>query len=241
MVLNRDGKLTAEQIQNVYEEHTTDVNREHMVQPKLVYISNATETGTVYTKMELAAISKTCRQNGLILYMDGARLGCALCAKDNDLTLSNVADLCDAFTIGGTKNGLLFGEALVICNDQYKKDFRYIMKQRGGMLAKGRLLGVQFTAAFEDNLYFDMASHANDLAMLIRDACTKKGYAFITESTTNQQFPILPNAVLDRLKANYEYCFWQKIDDDHSAVRFCTSWATKETDVMRLVKDIQNA
>ncbi len=238
---NRDGKLTAQQIQSAYDAHHTDENHEHMVQPKLVYISNATEAGTIYTKKELTLISETCRRNGLILYLDGARLGYALCAEGSDLDLPLIADLCDAFYIGGTKNGLLFGEALVICNDQYKQDFRYIIKQHGAMLAKGRVLGIQFAALFEDNLYFELAAYANRLAMLIREACMQKGYSFLTHSTTNQQFPIMPNAVLEQLNANYEFSFWQRMDENHSAVRFCTSWATREDDVKRLVADIKNA
>lgn len=221
-----NGKLTAEQIQKVYDDHYNDETHEHMVQPKLVYISNPTEIGTIYSKQELTEISETCRKNNLILYMDGARLGYGLCAENNDLDLPTIAKLCDAFYIGGTKIGALFGEALVISKETLKEDFRYILKQKGGMLAKGRLLGLQFVALFEENLYFEMSTHANNMAMLIKKACIEKGYPFLTDSTTNQQFPILPNKVLDKLKQNFEYSFWQKIDGDHSAVRFCTSWAT---------------
>jgi threonine aldolase len=209
-----------------------------MVQPKLVYISNPTEIGTIYSKSELTAISETCKKNGLLLYMDGARLGYALCAEDNDLDLPTLARLCDVFYIGATKIGALFGEALVICNDKLKEDFRYIIKQNGGMLAKGRLLGVQFVALFEDDLYFDISKHANKMAMWIKEACIKKGYNFLTASTTNQQFPIMPNVVLKRIKENYEYAFWQKINDDFSAVRFCTSWATNVNDVQKLIAEI---
>ena len=235
---NTNGKISALQIQAVYDEHYGDANHEHIVQPKLVYLSNSTEMGSLYTKSELRAISDTCRKNGLILFVDGARLGVALCAEDNDLSLADMAQLCDAFYIGGTKNGLLFGEALVLCNEKLKEDFRYILKQRGGMLAKGRLLGIQFLAAFEDGLYFEMARHANKMAMIIRDACVKKGLKFLNPSTTNQQFPIFPNGMLEKLKENYEFSFWQAVDKDNSAVRFCTSWATKEEDVIRLVEDI---
>jgi threonine aldolase len=236
-----DGKLTANQIQTAYEAHFNDDTHEHMVQPKLVYISNPTEIGSIYSKAELTAISESCRKNDLILYIDGARLGYALCAEDNDLDLPTLAQLCDAFYIGATKIGALFGEALVICNEKLKADFRYIIKQKGGMLAKGRLLGIQFIALFEDNLYFDMASHANEMAMLIKEACIKKGYGFLTLSTTNQQFPIMPNEVLKKLKENYEYSFWQKIDDNYTAVRFCTSWATDVKAVQQLIAEIENA
>jgi threonine aldolase len=236
-----DGKLTADQIQNVFDNHFDDEDHEHMVQPKLVFLSNPTEIGTIYSKAELTAISETCKRNDLILYLDGARLGYALCAKDNDLDLPAIARLCDVFYIGGTKTGTLFGEALVICSDKLKTDFRYIIKQKGGMLAKGRLLGLQFVALFEDDLYFDIAKHANKMAMLIKEACIKKGYRFLTPSTTNQQFPIIPNEVLKKLKENFEYSFWQKIDDEYSAVRFCTSWATNASDVQQLISEIENA
>ena len=240
-VPSTDGKLTAMQIQSVYTDHFETDTRVHTVQPKLVYISNPTELGTVYTKAELSEISRTCRENGLILYMDGARLGYALCADGNDLDLPAIAALCDAFYIGGTKNGALFGEALVITNDTLKSDFRYIIKQKGGMLAKGRLLGLQFLALFEDGLYCDMARHANTLAMAINDACTRKGYPFLVGSPTNQQFPILPDDVIEKLREKYEFARWQKIDDTHSAVRFCTSWATEPCDIQALANDIKNS
>lgn len=236
-----DGKLTANQIQVTCEEHYDDDSYEHTVQPKLVYLSNPTELGTIYSKAELAEISETCKKNNLLLYMDGARLGYALCAEDNDLDLPTIAQLCDAFYIGGTKIGALFGEALVISNESLKKDFRYIIKQKGGMFAKGRLLGLQFIALFEDDLYFDMARHANKLAMLIKAAFIKNGYDFLVPSTTNQQFPILSNEVLEKLKENFVYSFEKKIDDKHSAVRFCTSWATDLNDVQKLIAEIEKA
>jgi threonine aldolase len=154
--------------------------------------------------------------------------------------LPTIAQLCDAFYIGGTKIGALFGEALIICNDDLKRDFRYIIKQKGGMLAKGRLLGLQFIALMEEDLYFDMSRHANKMAMLIRDAFRRKGYKFLIESTTNQQFPVVPNNILEKLRENFEYSFWQKIDESSSAVRFCTSWATSLEDVEKLIKEIEN-
>lgn len=235
-----DGKVTAEQVQELFNAHYEDENHEHTVQPKLCYISNPTEVGTIYTKSELTDLSRTCRENEMILYMDGARLGYALCADGNDLDLPEIAQLCDAFYIGGTKNGALFGEALVICDTRLKPDFRYIIKQKGGMLAKGRLLGLQFIALFEDGLYFRMARHANEMAGLIKAACIKKGYRFLTESVTNQQFPIIPDRVLNKLKAEYEYSYWQPVGHAHSAVRFCTSWATAQKDVEKLALDILN-
>ena len=233
-----DGKLTATMVQAAWSAHYEDDSREHSVQPKLVYISNPTEVGTVYTRSELAELSRVCQENGLFLYMDGARLGYALCAEGSDVDLPGLAALCDAFYIGGTKAGALFGEALVIVSDSLKADFRYIIKQKGGLLAKGRLLGLQFLALFEDDLYFDIARHANRLAGVIKNACVKKGYGFLTESVTNQQFPILPDRILARLKESYEYSYWQKIGHAHSAVRFCTSWATHPEDAEGLAGDI---
>lgn len=236
-----DGKLSAAMVRSVYDAHYGDENREHAVQPKLVYISNPTEVGTVYSKAELTELSVFCRESGLILYMDGARLGYALCAEGSDLDLPAIAGLCDVFYIGGTKAGALFGEALVITNDSLEPDFRYIIKQKGGLLAKGRLLGLQFEALFEGDLYYEIARHANGLAGVIKDACIKKGYGFLTESMTNQQFPILPDSLLSKLKENYEFTFWQKIDETRSAVRFCTSWATPPEIVDRLAEDILNS
>jgi threonine aldolase len=236
-----DGKLTSKQIQEVYDSHFNDTTHEHMVQPKLVYISNPTEVGSIYSKAELMSLSETCRINNLLLYMDGARLGYALCAEGNDLDLPAIAQLCDAFYIGGTKIGALFGESLVIRNEGLKSDFRYLIKQRGGLLSKGRLLGIQFITLFEDDLYFKMAKHANEMANLIKEACIKKGYSFLNPSTTNQQFPIMPDTVLEKLKQNYGYSYWQRIDENQSAVRFCTSWATEKDAVLRLIADIEGA
>ncbi len=233
-----NGKLTAGAIQAYYKAHYNDETREHIVQPKLVYISNPTEIGTIYTKAELTAISEVCKKNDLFLFLDGARLGYALCAEDNDLDLPTIAGLCDAFYIGGTKLGALFGEAVVLCNDGIRKDFRYIIKQKGGMLAKGRLLGVQFAALFEEDLYFEVASHANKMALMIKEAFRRNGYSFLVESTTNQQFPIVPDHILMKLKENFEYSFWEKVNDNSSAVRFCTSWATDLEAVKLLVEEI---
>ena len=233
-----DGKLTAQAVQDCYEAHVNDETREHIVQPKLVYISNPTEIGTIYSRAELSGISEVCRKNDLFLYVDGARLGYALCAEDNDLDLPALARLCDAFYIGGTKIGALFGEAVVLCSDKIKRDFRYIIKQKGGMLAKGRLLGVQFAALFEKDLYFEMASQANRMALLIKAAFKRNGYGFLVESTTNQQFPIIPDEILSKLKEKFEYSFWEKVSADASAVRFCTSWATEPDAVRQLIEEI---
>ena len=235
-----DGKLTAQQVLDCYHEHWNDATHEHIVQPGMVYISNPTEIGSIYHRSELQALAAACRECGLPLFMDGARLGYGLAAEDNDLDLPTITDCCDVFYIGGTKVGALFGEAVVIRNPAIAKDFRYSIKQRGGMLAKGRLLGIQFAALFEDGLYFDISRHAVKLAMKIREACESKGYSFVVPSTTNQQFPILPNALIEKLGEKWGNSFWGKNDEQHSAVRFCTSWATDEAAVEQLCSDIRS-
>ncbi len=235
-----DGKITAEQVCSVYEDHWNDATHEHMVQPGMVYISYPTENGTLYTKEELTALSAVCRKYNLPLYLDGARMGYGIMAEGNDLTLPDIARLCDAFYIGGTKVGALFGEALVITNHTLKRDFRYYIKQRGGMLAKGRLLGLQFIALLQDGLYFEISAHADRLACRIKDAFAKKGYPFLFNSVTNQQFPIVPNVQLQTLAKNYVFSHWKQMDAEHTAVRFCTSWATKDEDVEQLLNDIGN-
>lgn len=234
-----DGKITAQAVRAYVSNHWNDSTHEHMVQPGMVYISNPTENGTLYTKSELEELSKVCRELSLPLYLDGARMGYGLMAEGNDLFLPDITRLCDVFYIGGTKVGALFGEALVIRNEAIKKDFRYMIKQHGGMLAKGRLLGLQFIALLEDELYFNISTHANKLAYRIRDAFAEKGYSFLYDSRTNQQFPIVPNEVLKTLEANYAFSFWTAVDEKHSAVRFCTSWATKEEDVDKLMEDLK--
>lgn len=233
-----DGKIQAQQVKELYDAHWNDVTHEHLVQPGLVYISHPTENGTTYSKSELEALSKVCRECGLPLFMDGARLGYGLASKGSDLSLADIASLCDVFYIGGTKVGALMGEAVVIINDALKKDFRYVIKQNGGMLAKGRLLGIQFETLFEDGLYYEISKHAVDMAMMIREAFAEKGFSFRYDSMTNQQFPILPNEVLIKLSEKYSYSYWEKVDASRSAVRFCTSWATKKENVEMLIKDI---
>ncbi len=235
-----DGKITASQVQKLYDDHWNDASHEHMVQPGMVYISNPTENGTLYTKEELTKLSEVCHKCDLPLYLDGARMGYGLMAEGNDLTLPDIADLCDVFYIGGTKVGALFGEAVVITNTALQKDFRYFIKQHGGMMAKGRLLGIQFIALLENNLYFEISKHADKLAYKIRDAFKEKGYSLLFDSQTNQQFPIIPNAQLKVLEKKYVFSFWNQVDKDYSAVRFCTSWATKEEDVEQLIRDIRS-
>lgn len=235
---SEDGKVTADQVRDIYKAHIEDETAEHMVQPKMVYISNPTELGTIYSKAELEALSEACRENGLYLFMDGARLAYGLAAEDNTLDLPSITKCCDVFYIGGTKVGALFGEAVVIKNELLKEDFRYLIKQKGGMLAKGRLLGVQFAELFKDGLYMEMGRHAVELADRIREACTKKGYPFLVENKTNQIFAILPDSKLEELKANYSYSYYARVDERHSAVRFCTSWATKAEDVEVFINDL---
>jgi threonine aldolase len=234
----KDGKLTAAQIEQAFVDHWNDVNHEHIVQPGMVYISNPTESGTVYSKQELQDMSKVCRHNQIPLFLDGARLGYGLAAENNDLSLPDIANLCDVFYIGGTKVGALFGEAVVITHESIKKDFRYLMKQQGGMLAKGRLLGIQFETLLSDGLYFEISRHAVQMAMLIRNAFHAKGFSFMCESPTNQQFPILSEEQINRLSKKYAFEQWKKIDDDLTAVRFCTNWATREEDVQTLISDL---
>lgn len=233
-----DGKLTAVQIEQAVQAHLHEDGPEHMVQPGMVYISFPTEVGTIYTLGELRDISTVCRRHGLPLFVDGARLGYGLCSPQSDVTLPQLAQLADVFYIGGTKVGALFGEAVVIANQALKRDFRYSIKRHGGMLAKGRLLGIQFATLFADGLYMQISRHAIVQAMRIRQALQAQGIPFLIDSPTNQQFPILSNEQLDRLSTKYLFSIWQKVDDHHTAVRICTSWATKPENVDQLLKDI---
>lgn len=230
-----DGKLTPAHIQQVLAEHTD----EHMVKPKLVYISNSTEIGSIYQKSELSELKSFCANHNLLLFLDGARLGSALCADNNDLQLSDLPNLVDAFYIGGTKNGALLGEALVIVREDLKADFRYHIKQKGALLAKGRLLGIQFLELFRDDLFFELAEHANKMAGLLREGLQKENIEFLIDSPTNQIFPILPNERIQKLQNNYAFIVWSKFDADRSTIRLVTSWATKEEAVQQFIKDIK--
>lgn len=234
-----DGKITAQQVRQAVEAHRNDGSFEHMAQPKLVYISNPTELGTLYTLSELTALSDVCHELGLYLFLDGARLGYGLMARENDMTMGDIARLCDVFYIGGTKVGALFGEAVVIAHPAIKEDFRYLIKQRGGMLAKGRLLGVQFDALMTDNLYFSISAHADALADKLRDTLVSLNVPFLVPGVTNQLFLILPDAVLEKLAEKYVFCEQQRMDEAHRAVRFCTSWATREEAVEALCADLR--
>ena len=229
-----DGKLTPALVESVLAQHN---GTEHMVLPRLVYISDTTEIGTIYTKAELTALRRCCDAHGLVLYLDGARLGSALTAPGNDLTLPDLAALTDAFTIGGTKNGALFGEALVLTRPL--PHYRWHMKQRGAVLAKGRLLGIQFQALLEDGLYFDLARHANQLALRLRDGIAALGYPFPVDSPSNQQFPVLPNATVQKLQElGYEFEIDHVVDADHTCIRLVTSWATPESAMESFLRDL---
>ncbi len=230
-----DGKLTRKNIEAVIEEHTD----EHMVKPKLVYISNSTEIGTIYKREEVEELSEVCKRHDLYLYVDGARLGSALCSNENNMKIYELAQLVDAFYIGGTKGGALIGEALVICRDTLKKDFRYHIKQKGALLAKGRILGIQFEELFKDNLYFDLATHANNMAQILKKGIVDAGYSFMINSSSNQVFPILPNKLINSLEKKYLFLIWEKIDKENSAIRLVTSWATNEEKVLEFIADVK--
>lgn len=235
-VAAKDGKLSPSSIQSALTWHTD----EHMVQPKMVYLSNSTEVGTQYTKAELEAIHHICKQKGLYLFMDGARLGSALTSSVNDLTLEDIANLTDMFYIGGTKNGALFGEALIIGHPDLKPDFRFMIKQRGAMLAKGWLLGIQFEELFKDGLFYELAAHANAMADLLKQGIHSCGYHFASNSMTNQLFPILPDQVIEDLSHHFLFSIDKKWDDTSSVIRLVTSWATKETAVQDLISRLKS-
>ena len=231
-----NGKLDVESVRKMVELHMDF----HMVQPKMVYISNPTEIGTIYSKEELKSLSDYCKEAGLYLYLDGARMASALTSEKNDIAIEDYAKYTDAFYLGGTKCGLLFGEALVLINKELRQhNFIHITKQRGATLAKGRLLGVQFKELFTGNRYEEVGKHSNEMAMMIKRACLAQNIELKTDSYTNQQFPILPNIMIDELGKKYRYEFWEKVDDKTSVIRFVTSWATKKEDVEELIKDIE--
>lgn len=234
-----DGKITAQQIRTEAENYRTSVVQEHIVEPKMVYLSYPTEYGTIYSKAELEAIYEVCREYGMYLFIDGARMGYGLAARSADLTLADIAKYTDAFYCGGTKCGLLFGEAVVITNPELQPFFRSYMKQNGALLAKGWLLGIQFYTMFHEGLYFDITRAAVEKAMRIKAAFAEKGIPALIESDTNQQFVILENGQMEKLAENYIFEFEKKIDESHTAVRFCTSWSTSEEEVDALVRDIQ--
>lgn len=231
-----DGKIRPADIIPVLESHS---NVPHQVMPKLVYISNSTELGTVYLAQELEELSAFCRQNGLYLFMDGARLGHGLTSEISDLTLERVAELTDIFYLGGTKNGALIGEAIVINNKDLQPDFAFNIKQKGALLAKGRLLGIQFMELMKDDLYFDLAKHANIQAMKIKNAMKERGVQFLSDTYTNQIFPIISNELIEILSEHFEFYVWKKIDEKFSAIRLITSWNTGDEAVERFIEMIK--
>lgn len=230
----RDGKISASQVRAALEAHQSDFSREHMVQPGMVYISFPTELGTLYTKQELEDLHQVCSEWEIPLFIDGARLGYGLEASGCDLLPKDIARLSDVFYVGGTKQGALFGEAVVFTRPRLAEDFRYCIKQNGGMLAKGRLLGIQFEVLMNGGLYFQLARRADRLADRIRAAFRRKGIPFLVENTTNQVFPILETGAIDRLTGSFGVERWQAVDQTRTAVRFCTGWATAESAVAEL-------
>ncbi|MGM0649514.1 MAG: threonine aldolase family protein [Bacteroidota bacterium] len=235
-VPTKDGKLSPENIENVVAEHFF----EHMVHPKMVFISNTTEAGTVYTKKELHAIRETCDKHNLLLYIDGARLGMAMTSPVNDISLPELASLADAFYVGGTKNGFMMGEALVIVNDSLKPFFRYHLKQKGALLAKGRFLGIQFISMFENNLYFDLAEYANLLAAKLSNGIAAAGFNFCYVPESNQIFPILPDHVIKTLEQDFGFYVWEKTTDTDSCIRLVLSWAGSDQQVEAFINDLNH-
>ena len=237
---HENGKISAQQIRTEAELFKNSEIQEHITEPKMVYISYPTEYGTIYSKDELEAIHKVCKEYGMYLFIDGARLGYGLAAAGDDMTIADIAKYADVFYCGGTKCGLLFGEAVVITNPELQPCFRSYMKQNGALLAKGWLLGLQFYTMFKDGLYFEITKKAIDYAMRIKNAFAKIGVRSFIESNTNQQFVILSHEQIAKLKKNYIFEYDQMVDEDHDSVRFCTSWSTTEEEIESLEKDIKN-
>ncbi|MGV3762374.1 threonine aldolase family protein [Parapedobacter sp.] len=231
-----DGKVTVDRLEPL----VAQLGNANSTQPKMVYLSNTTELGTVYSKVELTALSAFCRTQGWYLFLDGARLPAALTAAGNDLTLADIGALTDAFSIGGTKNGGLFGEVLVMVHPELRSGFGYHLKQRGALLAKGRVLGLQFRELFRDNLIFELAGHANAQAQIMAQALEKLGYPFLVPPCSNQLFPILPKWVIDKLAEKYLFHVWQPIDREHAAIRLVTSWATTEAVCTQFIRELMS-
>lgn len=233
------GKISAGTLESYLQEFWKDENHEHMVFPGMVYISHPTEYGTLYSKQELSDISSVCRKFEIPLYLDGARLGYGVMSKTTDVTLPMIAEYCDAFYIGGTKVGALCGEAVVFTKNHMPPHFMTTVKQHGALLAKGRLLGIQFDTLFTDDLYFKISRHAIEMAELLKDEFRRKNCTFAWESPTNQQFIVLQNSVMQKLQEKVAFSFWEKADEEHTVVRFATSWATKEDDIARLIEMLE--
>lgn len=235
-VPQHEGKIKADELEEFLRGFWTDSNYEHMVFPGMVYISHPTEYGTLYSKKELEEISGVCGKYEIPLYMDGARLGYGLMSRSTDVTLPMIAEYCDVFYIGGTKVGALCGEAVVFTKKNMPKHFLTIVKQHGALLAKRRLLGIQFDTLFTDGLYFDISRHAIEMAEIMKEGFKKRGYEFFLDSPTNQQFIVLENQKMESLKGQVTFSYWEKADDDHTVVRFVTSWATTKEDIESLME-----
>lgn len=236
---NREGKLVASDIEKYLDTFYKDETNIHMVQPGMVYISQPTELGSLYSKKELEELSDLCKRHHLHFYIDGARLGYALMAEENDATLEDIAGCCDAFYIGGTKVGALFGEAIVFTKKGLIRNFFSSIKQNGVVLAKGRLLGIQFDTLFTDELYYKISKHAIDMAKKLTDGLEEAGCKFYYKSPTNQQFIILNNDTMNKLAEKVTFGFWETMSDTETAIRFCTNWATDENDVDELIATIK--
>ena len=230
-----EGKINSAELREYIETFYNDQNHKHMVYPGMVYISHPTEYGTLYTKEDLMKISEVCRDYKIPLFVDGARLGYGLMSKNTDVTLELLCELCDVFYIGGTKIGALSGEAIVFTHNNAPKNFVTFIKQHGALLAKGRLLGVQFDTLFTDDLYFRISRHAIEMSEILKSELQEKGYRFYFESPTNQQFVIVENSKMEELSKRVVFSFWEKYDENHTVIRFATSWATKREDVKKLM------
>lgn len=230
-----EGKIHSDELKDYLETFWNDDTHEHMVFPGIVYISHPTEYGTLYTRDELNSISEVCRQYQIPLFLDGARLGYGLMSRHTDVTLPFIAKCCDVFYIGGTKVGALCGEAVVFTKKNMPRYFLTIVKQHGALVAKGRLLGIQFDTLFTDNLYFEISKHAIDMAEYLKEGLLKKGYHFFLDSPTNQQFVILENTQMHTLAKNVNFSIWEKYDNSHTVVRFATSWATQKENIDALL------
>lgn len=240
-IANAQGKLSAQAVRQLVENHYADETHEHMVQPGMAYISNTTELGTIYTADELTELGSVCREKALPLYLDGARLGFALESPGNDLDLKCIAAQCDAFTIGMTKQGALYGEALVVVNPLLQRDMPSLIKQRGAMMAKGWLMGLQFETLMEEGLYFALSKQAVGLAIKMREGLVRLGLSFLIDSPSNQQFPILPDTAVEALRKRVGFNLVQRLDGGQSAIRLCTGWATRDEDVDSLLEAVQEA
>lgn len=235
-----EGKISKADLADYMRKFYEDANHEHMVFPGMVYVSHPTEYGTLYTKEELTGISEICREYGILLFLDGARLGYGLMSEQSDMTIKDIAEICDVFYIGGTKVGALCGEAVVFTENSKPKHFLTSVKKRGALLAKGRLLGIQFDTLFTDNLYFEISRHAIEMADKLKKLFIEMGFRFYIESPTNQQFIILSNSELEKIREQVAVSFWQKYDENHTVVRFATSWSTTEEDIEILRKVLLN-